>query len=440
MEKWKKVFLVGLALVFSLMFLTACNGDEPDAPDEPEVEDVEETPDEPEEETPDEPEEDEEAATGGESFLLWIDQTPYAEALIAALSDRFPDINFEFEEVGSTYTVERLSLDGPAGTGADIILFPHDNISDAINQNSLLPLGPDIAAQMQGRVPEPALDAVRIDGEYFAIPMRMNSIGFFYNRDLLDEHGFDVAESFEEIVEQAAEFNDDYILRWEAGNAFFSYFFLTSFGYELFGPQHNDPEAINFNTPAVIEGLAYYQTIRDILPVSYGDLDWDATHGAFVAGEVPYLISGPWSISEAREGGFEWGITRIPTVDGNRPITFSDINVAAASAYTENPPLAREVLEFMMSDEGLQILYDYVGAIPALIDTSVIDGLADDPFLTGIVAQAEYSHPMPIIPEMGSFWGPAETMFRSVWEGLATPEEAAENAETEYEAARALID
>jgi len=58
--------------------------------------------------------------------------------------------------------------------------------------------------------------------------------------------------------------------------------------------------------------------------------------------------------------------------------------------------------------------------------------------LAGIAAQAVHSHPMPTLAEMDSFWDPANTMFSSVWEGLATPEEAAANALEAFEAARAL--
>ena len=45
---------------------------------------------------------------------------------------------------------------------------------------------------------------------------------------------------------------------------------------------------------------------------------------------------------------------------------------------------------------------------------------------------------MPVLPEMSSYWGAAETMYRSVWEGLSTPEEAAEKALTDYNAALEL--
>ena len=62
------------------------------------------------------------------------------------------------------------------------------------------------------------------------------------------------------------------------------------------------------------------------------------------------------------------------------------------------------------------------------------DGAGDpNPYVAGILAQAEFADPMPIIPEMNNYWGPTETALKSVWDGLATPEEAATKAMEDYQ-------
>ena len=225
----------------------------------------------------------------------------------------------------------------------------------------------------------------------------------------------------------------------ETGNSYTMHFFLTAFGYQLFGPDHNDPEKINFNTQEVIDGLTYYQLMRKYLDVPYADLTTDTVEVEFAKGTVPYIIVGPWAISEIQKNAdFEWGITTIPTINGNQPVTFSGNIIACMSSYTKNAEAAREVLEFMVSDEGLEILYKVRGSIPVLKDPSVIDGLSDDQYVMGILEQAQFSEAMPSIPEMASFWTPAETLYRSVWEGLATPEEAAAKALEDFNAALEL--
>ena len=179
--------------------------------------------------------------------------------------------------------------------------------------------------------------------------------------------------------------------------------------------------------------------MRKYLDVPYADLTTDTVEVEFAKGTVPYIIVGPWAISEIQKNAdFEWGITTIPTINGNQPVTFSGNIIACMSSYTTNAEAAREVLEFMVSDEGLEILYKVRGSIPALKDPSVIDGLSDDQYVMGILEQAQFSEAMPSIPEMASFWTPAETLYRSVWEGLATPEEAAAKALEDFNAALEL--
>jgi len=455
MKKKKLLALMlGMVLMLSMFVFTACGDDEDTGGDEPEVEEVDDNGDEPDPEPDDgydngdEPDGDEpeDTAFGGETITMWIDNPYYGEALVAALSQRFPDSSFEFEEVGGTYTLDRLRLDGPADIGADILLFPHDQIPGAINENLLLPLGPDMVSAMHARIPAQSVAAVQQGGNYFGVPLRMESVALFYNLDLLGEAGLEVPTTWEEIIDAATDYNDpannEFLIRWEAGNAFFNQFALTAHGFELFGPNHDNADAINFDTPEAIEGLEWFAGLREILPVPYGDLNWDTVHGAFVAGEVPLIITGPWSISYiVNDGaGFDWGITTIPTINGVQPITFSGNHIAAGSAFTDYPDLTRAVLEFMMSDDGLQLVYDELGVMPALMDVSAISGLADDQFLAGIAAQIDHSHLMPAIPEMDQFWSPAEGMYRAVWEGLLTPEEAAESAIEDFEAARALAE
>ena len=445
--------LLGMVMVLSLAFLTACGNGDDDPADDPDVEengDNGEDDNEPEPDGEDNGDESDgdtgDAQFGGENFMLWIDNEDYAIALVAALSERFPNSSFDYEIVGGTDTVEDLALAGPGGHGADIILFPHDQLAGAANQGLLLPLGPDIGAAMQGRVPEFAIGTVQHDGHYLGVPLRMESVALFYNRTLLEENGLEVATTWEEIIDQAGEYNDvansDFLIRWEPGNAFFSHFILTAHGFELFGPDHNDPDLVNLNSAEVIAGLEFLEGLREILPVPADDLNWDTVHGAFVGGEVPYVITGPWSIPYimSDSDGFEWGVKTIPTINGVQPTTFSGYHIAAGSSFTDYSDLTRAVLEFMMSDEGLQMVYDEIGVMPALIDESIVNGLADDLFLLGVAAQMEHTHPMPGIPEMSQYWDSADAMLASVWEGLATPEEAAANAEETFDAGRALAD
>ena len=428
--------LVSLGLVASLSFagLVACSGNESETPAETPA--GSDTTTEAPAETP---------ATSGEKveIKLWLDDDDYAAAIEPAIEAAYPNIDIVYEKVGAVDARTKLELDGPAGLGGDVFIQPHDGMSESIISNILLPLGSDMGAMIEERMLEGAVGTVKKDGNYYGVPLATESIALFYNKTLLDEYGFEVATSFETIKEQAAVYNDNaankFLIRWEPGNSYTNQFFLTAAGFQLYGENHDDASQVNLNTQEVIDGLTFFQSMKEYLPVPYADLNWDTIHGEFIKGNVPYMISGPWSLAEAKTGaednGFEWGVTTIPTINGVQGETFSGNIIACVSAYTQHPTEAKQVVDFLASEEGLQIMYDVQGKIPALKDASVIEGVVEDPYIAGILAQAEYSQPMPILPEMSKYWGAAETMYRSVWEGLATPEEAAAKALDDYNTA-----
>ncbi|MGL4337553.1 MAG: maltose ABC transporter substrate-binding protein, partial [Turicibacter sp.] len=313
----------------------------------------------------------------------------------------------------------------------------------AIEAQILLPLGADLGTMIEDRMLPGSVATVKSDGNYYGVPIGTESLAFYYNKTLLDESGFEIATTFDEIKEQAKVYNDPaqnkYLFRFEPSSAYGNHFFLTAAGFELFGPNHDDASQINLNTPQVIKGLESFLSMKEILPVPAPDLNYDTVQAQFNVGNVPYTIAGPWAISDIKKGaienGFDWGVTTIPTIDGNQPYTFSGNMIACISAYTKNPTEARQVIEFLSSDKGLQIMYDSTGKIPALTDASVIEGVMEDPYIAGTLAQAVFAEPMPLIPEITKFWGAAATMYQSVWEGLATPEQAAAKALEEYNTA-----
>lgn len=288
---------------------------------------------------------------------VWLDNDDFGTAMETAIEAALPNIDIIYEKVGSVDSVTKLELDGPAGLGADIFMMPHDHMSNATNAQLLLPLGAEIGADLEERFLEASVGTVKVGDGYYAAPLSIESVALFYNKTLLDEAGFEVATSFEQIKEQAAQYNDaasnKFLMRFEAGNTYAMHCFLTAGGFELYGPNHNDPSQVNINSEGVVKGLTFYQSMREYLDVPYADLNWDSIEVEFAKGNVPYIITGPWSIGEVQnqDAGFEWGVTTIPTIDGVQPETFSGNVLIAASAYTQHPEEARQVIEFMTSEE-----------------------------------------------------------------------------------------
>ena len=200
------------------------------------------------------PQQVEDATSDGEKTVvkLWLDYDEYAETLEKAIEEKMPQYDIQWEHVESVDTRSKIELDGPAGLGPDIFIQPHDGMANSIQSQILLPLGDELTQQVQERFIEGSVQTVEFDGTYYGMPLSTESVAFFYNKTLLDEYGFEVAKTWDDVKAQGDVFNNNaenkFVIRMETGNSYTMHFFLTAFGYELFGPDHTNPELINFDT------------------------------------------------------------------------------------------------------------------------------------------------------------------------------------------------
>ncbi|HCB7311420.1 TPA: extracellular solute-binding protein, partial [Escherichia coli] len=152
--------------------------------------------------------------------------------------------------------------------------------------------------------------------------------------------------------------------------------------------------------------------------------------GLFNEGKVAAVIDGPWSIQGYIDSGINFGVTRIPTLDGHQPRTFSTVRLAVVSSFTEYPHAAELFADYLTTDKMLMKRYEMTNLIPP------IDSLMNKISQTGseaikaIIAQANYSDAMPSIPEMSYLWSPMTNAILATWVENKTPDEVLNHAQT----------
>jgi len=368
-------------------------------------------------------------------LLVWLDNEDWAKAVIAGFNKIYPDVTVKFENVGNVDSRGKVSLDGPAGIGPDVFLMPHDHIGNAIIDDICLPFPVDMQKKYSDLLLEAAINTCTSGGELYAVPISTENIAFFYNKDLLGNNP--VPQSFEEVIAFAEKWNDPssnkYALRWQVDDSYHNYFFLTAFGMKLFGPNMDDFKQPGFDSPEAKKGVEFHTSLRKYYNVNTADATWDSTVAAFQRGEVPFTITGPWAIGDALKNKLNFGITKLPTISGTQPRCFSGNIVAAVSSYTKNVHAARAFVDFLASVEGETIQFKQTGKLAAYKDISGIEGLRDDVLLRGIMEQAPYADPMPVIPEVNQMWDAQKALFTFTWDGQLTAEEAQKKAMETYD-------
>jgi len=324
-----------------------------------------------------------------------------------------PHVTIIVEPVSHTDAAQRLQLDGPAGVGADVFAAPHDKLGEMIVGGLILEN--TNADKFKGTFVQASLNATTYNGKLYGYPTAIETYALFYNKDLVS----DPPETWKEVEEFAKTFNKPqegkYAIVWDVGNAYYSYIFLSAFGADLFGPDGTDKDKHMVNSPEAVKGLTYFQNFRkQYLDVAQADLTGDFMNAGFQNDTIAMVITGPWSIQGYRDAGVNFGVAPLPKFEGmsEPPASFSGIRAMYVSSFTNHPEEAQKFALYLTSKEALLKRYEITAQIPPRNDVNISDDAH-----AGILAQFEYSKPMPSIPAMNFYWPAMASAYSNIWNG-----------------------
>lgn len=353
----------------------------------------------------------------GANLLVWEsrEERPFLEEKLKQFAEKY-QISYEFAEVGAADSVTKMMSDGPSGIGADLFVFPHDNLPRAVESGVVRPLDGDDAEYASAYTLQPALQAVTYKGKRYGYPARGETYAMFYNRKLVKTP----PKTFDEVIKFAKTFNKPaqkkFAFMWDVGNFYFSYPFFSSLGGFVYGNNGSNPAVIGLNHAGAISGLTLMRNLRtSILPLKSNEINWDFKTELFKSGKLAMNIDGPWSIASF-EGRVDFAVAPFPALKPGKPAkTFHGVKAYYASTFTKYPTavsmLIRELTTKEAMVEGAMInrtvpLHKQALDVPAF-KKNLID--------SGFYHQFRNSEPLPAIQEMGNVWGPAGMSLGEIW-------------------------
>ncbi|HUS95096.1 MAG TPA: extracellular solute-binding protein, partial [Patescibacteria group bacterium] len=426
---FKRIVLLLSLLLIGALVLTACGGDDPtptSAPEpavqpteEPTEEPIEEPTEEPIEEPTEEPAEEptEEAAVEPEVFLtVWADdtRTPILQALAEDFQATY-GVGLVVEQVMDIN--DQLPIAAPAGEGPDIFLVAHDRNPGFVASGLVAPLD---LGDKSGDFAQVALDAFTLDGQLYAMPYAMENMALFRNADLVP----DAPATWEELLAVGGALQESgdvtYALVLE-DNGYKTYPILTNFGGYVFGRDANgnwDPNDVGIDSEGMIAAGDWIAENVAAGFISPSANDGDTAQTLFVAGETPFLMTGPWALNQFRDAGLNYAISDFPE-DG---YAFGGVSGFAINAFSENVLLAQAFLtEFVGTDEIMTKLF-VAGNRPSAY-LPVLEA-TEDPDMMAFGDAAKTAVSMPNNPEMGAVWGAWNGAVVLTITGGDTPESA----------------
>lgn len=149
---------------------------------------------------------------------------------------------------------------------------------------------------------------------------------------------------------------------------------------------------------------------------------------AMARSRVASMINGPWSWVNLRKVGVDFGVARLPAVQGRQAVPFVGVKGVLVNRATRQRELAVEFVErHMLSLEGLRAI-DAAEPIGAPASRAYYAERAGDARIAAIMASARDGIPTPAIAEMGRFWAALKSALTTLTEGRQSAQAALDQA------------
>lgn len=350
-------------------------------------------------------------ATPAETEVLDAGERPIIEAFM----EENPDIKVEIEQIPIADYNTTLTTRFRGGEGPDLGRVNHTDIQMFAAGGFLTPLEAaiedndiDTSALIQGLV-----ESGQLGGEQMTLPLTTDTRVLFYNPALLEEHGIEVPETWDDLESAVAEF--------AGGASPFGYAFPSdndySMAYEAVGPYMKQAQgailvedgdtiaADAANSDGTVDAIEFVRSLvaTGAVPPGQDNFSQESIAQLFSQGQLAFFTGGPWmraSILEMNpdlEYGTDFATAPIPVrAAGEESGSTAGGWQIGLFANSEQSEAAGKLLAYMMEPENL-VLLNQDEAFPPLNDGLTYEPWSTDPFFEAFATTLPGSG-LPILP------------------------------------------
>lgn len=313
-----------------------------------------------------------------------------------------------------------------AGKGPDIWIWPHDRIGEWIAGGLLQPVTP--SKKVLADLDPLAVKAFAVGGRQWGYPMSIEAVSLVYNKALVPTP----PKTFDEVIalDRKLAASGKKAILWDYNNTYFTWPLLAAGGgypFKLKADGNFDPSDTGVNNAGALKGAELLnKLVKDgVMTKGAGYAEMEA---GMAQGKVAMMINGPWSWDNLKKANIDFGVAKIPSVNGRKAAPFVGVLGAMISKASPNRDVAVEFIEnFMLAPKGLKTINDDVPlGTPA--SKALFAELKSNPNIQATMASAQDGAPMPNNPEMGRFWSSMESALKNMTEGRQQPKEALDAA------------
>ncbi|MFK5633953.1 MULTISPECIES: ABC transporter substrate-binding protein [unclassified Ornithinimicrobium] len=321
-----------------------------------------------------------------------------------------------------------------SGNGPDVGIMHVDSVPTNAARNVIQPLD-DVATALglaeSDFAPVP-WKAGLYDGKRFAIPLDVHPLGFYYNKDVMEEAGLDPEappmdnESYMSALESFKSAGIEG--HWASPFPFTGGLSLQSLIWQFGGNLFNEDgtEVLWAEEPGV-KALTWW---ADLIKQGYSPakVDQDADYVAFKNGENAFNWNGIWQINDLKKTDIGWGVAALPNIGGTDAAWAGSHQfvLPVQKAADDNKAQASRVFLAWISEKSQA--WAEAGQVPARNSARESQEFTDLAEQSELASQIDNLHFLPSVPGIGDSMGEFDKALNAATLGGTDPATALADA------------
>ncbi len=379
---------------------------------------------------------------------------PYTNGLqkLAGDFEAETGIKANIDVIGQDVFENRITLSFTGATGdIDVVHTPVIQVQRWVAANWLKPITAEVDAMpVKADIMAGPLDAYVINGEQWAVPYMAATGLMTYRKDILDEAGVEVPDTWEDMLTVAAKIHSDetaaIAMRAVPGQGFNMFIFpmvMRAYGGKFFEDYTGGDLTPAINSPETLEALnVYMKLLNDYGPQGAGNFNFAEVNAAAQNGQIAFALEGTGIVAQIVDPSKskfaeQTSIALPPAGPAGRSPAIA-VHGLGIPASAKNPELSAKFIEWAVSTEtmtkiALSESFSNFTTGPVAQNPEVIEKYSKvhPDFLTmqADALNLAIGHYRPLLPDWPALGQAIGENINAALNGLVSPEEALEGAE-----------
>lgn len=340
------------------------------------------------------------------TLTIWADDTRFTQ--VETISQDFTaktGVKVAVVQKSESDMDQEFTTQVPTGNGPDLIVMAHDKLGALVSNGVVAPVD---LGEAKSQFADVAVKGVTYNGQTYGVPYAIESVALVRNNALTK----DEPKTYDDMIASGKTAGKQYpfvIQMGTEGDPYHFYGFQTSFGAPVFNTNADG----EYTSELAMGGsggtdFANWLKAQGDAGIIAPSITADIAKQAFLDGQAPYTVTGPWNVAAFREAGMDVSVLPIPSAGSQAAQPFVGVQMFYQSAKSANPVAAKQFFNYLATPEAqteMQKLGGRASAMPSVAQAS------DDQDIKDFSKVAESGALAPAIPAMGSvwnFWGQTE--------------------------------